>query len=70
MSPFDSVQFDKKRAEHMKLMKNDVERLFHELKKLPPSREQSLAITKLEETAMWCNKALRAWQIQETSNGN
>lgn len=25
---------------------------------LPPSRERSLAITKLEETSMWANKAI------------
>ncbi|UQN10382.1 hypothetical protein [Deinococcus sp. QL22] len=25
---------------------------------LPPSRERSLAITKLEETSMWVNKAV------------
>jgi hypothetical protein len=32
---------------------------FHEfLLTLPPSRETSLAITKLEEVAMWANKSI------------
>ena len=33
---------------------------------LPPSREQSLAITKLEESFMWTGKAIRNEQIDRT----
>ena len=32
---------------------------------LKPSRERSIAITKLEECIMWCNKALRQEQIKQ-----
>lgn len=42
----------------MQLFRDKFENLFNELKELPPSRGMSLCLTKLEESAMWLNKAI------------
>ncbi|MDZ4712436.1 MAG: hypothetical protein SGI89_08935 [bacterium] len=42
----------------MQTFRNKYEALFNELKSLPASRGMSLAVTKLEESAMWLNKAI------------
>jgi len=42
----------------MQTFRNKYEALFNELKALPASRGMSLALTKLEESAMWLNKAI------------
>lgn len=42
----------------MQLFRDKYEALFNEIKVLPPSRGLSLAITKLEESAMWLNKSI------------
>ena len=42
----------------MQTFRDKYETLCADLKVLPPSRGVSLAITKLEESAMWLNKGL------------
>ena len=42
----------------MQVFRDKYESLCEEVKALPKSRGQSLAVTKLEESAMWLNKAL------------
>ena len=42
----------------MQEFRDKYEALFNDLKALAPSRGMSLALTKLEESAMWLNKAL------------
>ena len=45
-------------ARYVELRDKAKELSFLILEKTPPSREQSLAITKLEESIMWANKAI------------
>lgn len=42
----------------MQEFRDEYEKLLNKVKILPPSRGLSLAITKLEESAMWINKAI------------
>lgn len=42
----------------MQKFRDKYEALYTELKQLPPSRGMSLSLTKLEESAMWLNKAI------------
>lgn len=42
----------------MQSFRDKYEALFEEVKALPKRRGQALAVTKLEESAMWLNKAL------------
>jgi len=44
--------------EQMQVFRDKYEALCEELKQLPQSRGTSLAITNLEQSAMWLNKAL------------
>ena len=38
--------------------RDELSKLYDKILQLPMSRERSLAITKLEETTMWINKAI------------
>lgn len=58
MSTFQYVQVDEKTKETMQIFRDKYETLATELKALPTSRGLSLALTKLEESAMWLNKSL------------
>lgn len=42
----------------MQVFRDKFEALRDELSKLPPSRSMALCLTKLDESAMWLNKAL------------
>lgn len=42
----------------MQIYRDKMEDLYKEIQKLPPSRGISLSLTKLEESAMWLNKAI------------
>lgn len=56
-----TLQYVKPTEEQLEVMQNfrdKYEALFNELKELPSSRGMSLALTKLEESAMWLNKAI------------
>lgn len=44
--------------EKMQNFRDKYEALYSEVKELPSSRGQVLALTKLEESAMWLNKAI------------
>ncbi len=58
MSTLQYVQPTEEQKAIMQQFGDKYEALFNELKALPGSRGLSLAITKLEESAMWLNKAL------------
>jgi len=42
-----------------KKLRQDIDQLIQELKALPPSRERSLSITKLQEGVMWLGMDLK-----------
>lgn len=52
------VQPTEDQKAQMQIYRDKYEALLMDLKALPTSRGMSLAITKLEESAMWLNKAL------------
>lgn len=58
MSTLQYVQPTEEQKVVMQQFRDKYETLFLELKALTPSRGMSLCITKLEESAMWLNKAL------------
>ena len=56
-----TMQFVKPTEEQIELMqkfRDKYEALYKELEELPKSRGLSLALTKLEESSMWLNKAI------------
>lgn len=56
-----TLQYVKPTEEQLKIMqefRDKYEALFSELKALPASRGMSLALTNLEQSAMWLNKAI------------
>ena len=58
MSTLQYVQPTEDQKIVMQQFRDKYEALFNQLKELPSSRGMSLALTKLEESAMWLNKAL------------
>lgn len=58
MSTLQYVQPTDEQKATMQAFRDKYEALFNELKELPGSRGMSLALTKLEESAMWLNKAI------------
>lgn len=58
MSTLQYVKPTDEQLETMQIFRDKYEALFDELKTLPGSRGMSLALTKLEESAMWLNKAI------------
>lgn len=63
-NPFRHVKFDNDRIEASAKNEEAALHLYERLLMLPESRERSRAITKLEETVMWANRALRVEQIK------
>lgn len=56
-----TLQYVKPTDEQLEVMqsfRDKYEALFEEVKTLPDSRGKALALTKLEESAMWLNKAI------------
>lgn len=58
MATLQYVQPTEEQKALMQGYRDKYEELFTQLKSLPSSRGMALAITKLEESAMWLNKAL------------
>ena len=58
MSTLQYVQPTDEQKAVMQTFRDKYETLFNELKALPGSRGLSLALTKLEESAFWLNKAI------------
>ena len=55
---FQYIQPTEKQVETMQNFRDKYEALAEEIKQLPDGRGKSLAVTKLEESAMWLNKAI------------
>lgn len=55
---FQYVQPTEEQKETMQAFRDKYEALATELKELPASRGLSLALTKLEESSFWLNKAI------------
>lgn len=58
MSTLQYVQPTDEQKAQMQNFRDKMQALYTEIKGLPSSRGVSLALTKLEESAMWLNKAL------------
>ena len=58
MSTLQYVQPTEEQKATMQVFRDKYEALFNDVKTLPASRGLSLALTKLEESAMWLNKAI------------
>lgn len=58
MSTFQYVQPTDEQKALMQVYRDKYQALHEELKTLPASRGMSLALTHLEESAMWLNKAI------------
>jgi hypothetical protein len=58
MSTFQYVPVSDEQKEVMQIFRDRYQMLADQLKELPTSRGMSLALTKLEESAMWLNKAI------------
>ncbi len=58
MSTLQYVQPTDEQKALMQEFRDKYEALFNELKALPASRGMSLALTNLEQSAMWLNKAI------------
>lgn len=58
MATLQYVQPTPESLEVMKNFRDKMEALYVEMQALPPSRGLSLALTKLEESAMWLNKGI------------
>ncbi len=56
-NPFVSVDLSTKAAQQIKCTNYSAEKMLQTLRRMPDSREKSLALTKLEECVMWANKA-------------
>lgn len=58
MSTFQFVEVTEEQKAEMQVFRDKFEVLAKELKTRPLSRGMSLCLTKLEESAMWLNKAI------------
>jgi hypothetical protein len=56
--PFDYHRPNAAQIEQISTVRDGCKSLHAVLLALPPSRERSLAITKLEEVSMWANKGI------------
>lgn len=64
MSKFTNIQFDKIASEKYVTLMQMFERIEqYMIENISNSRERSVAITRLEDTHMWTNKALREDQL-------
>lgn len=57
---YERKKFDEREAEYSVLLRRKMEEAEAMLLKLNPSRERSLALTKLDETLLWANAAIAA----------
>lgn len=64
-NPFEYVSPTDKSVEDIKLVREKCKELNDLLLTLTPSRERSVAITKLEEVSMWANKGIVFNQVSE-----
>lgn len=62
-------EFDKREKEYGVLLRRKLEEAEAMLLKLNPSRERSLALTKLDETLLWANAAIAAAGISTDREG-
>jgi hypothetical protein len=58
MAKFQYVQPTDEQKEIMQKLRDKYEALYNIVKQLPSSRGLSLALTKLEESSFWLNKAI------------
>lgn len=58
LNPFEYKKPDEKGIEQIEQVRSKCKELYDLLNTLIPSRERSLAITKLEEVSMWANKGI------------
>ena len=65
MNRYDPVVFDEKSKDKYEMFKREYQNLFAEIDShCLPSREISLAMTKLDESIMWLNRAIRSQQLK------
>ena len=69
MSTLQYVQPTEEQKEVMQGFRDKYEALYREVQALTPSRGLSLALTNLEQSAMWLNKAITGNdEVQTTKN--
>ena len=66
---YERKKFDEREAEYSVLLRRKLEEAEAMLLKLNPSRERSLALTKLDETLLWANAAIAAAGISTDREG-
>lgn len=67
---YERKKFDEREAEYSVLLRRKMEEAEAMLLKLNPSRERSLALTKLDETLLWANAAIAAAGISTDREGS
>ena len=67
---YERKKFDEREAEYSILLRRKLEEAEVMLLKLNPSRERSLALTKLDETLLWANAAIAAAGISTDREGS
>jgi hypothetical protein len=67
--PFDYHRPSPAQVEQISTVRTGCKELHAVLMALPPGRERSLAITKLEEVSMWANKAIIMADEGEVDDG-
>ena len=67
---YERKKFDEREAEYSVLLQRKMEEAEAMLLKLNPSRERSLALTKLDETLLWANAAIAAAGISTDREGS
>ena len=58
MATLQYIEPSKEQKQTMQEFRNKYELLYQEVKRLPASRGLSLALTNLEQSAMWLNKSI------------
>ena len=62
---YERKKFDEREAEYSILLRRKLEEAEAMLLKLNPSRERSLALTKLDEALFWANAAIAAEGVMD-----
>lgn len=57
--------FDQQEFEHSNMLCKELEIVEHGIRKITPSRERSLALTKLDEAMFWANAAIAAGNVMD-----
>lgn len=60
---FRYVDYDRESEAQDSALKREAYKLLGVIESFEPSRERSLALTKLEEVVMWAGKAIRSQQL-------